>query len=813
MAQKNRKSENRPQAAATGNTALPGVPFPGNLPGYGVPLILAGLALAFFLPFLLSGKMIYGSDVMNGLHNRFFYSEFVRSRLAMPWWMPNTLSGMPTLDAFFGDMLFPLALLQFIFPLPVALGMKYLAAVMMTGLFMFLFLNRALGLRRDVSLLGAVCWMFNTEFVSHMFPGHDGKMFVISLLPLSLYALKRLLDDRTPRYAVLLALSIGLCLLTSHVQTTYFSLWGIFFYFVFETVRAYLGERRKKALLARSGLFALAVGLGLCIGMVQFLPPYQFTHAYSVRGEGDKTSYEHAVSWSIHPEEAASLIVPEFCGFSDKEGGQEGPRYWGRNPFKLNNEYSGIVVLVCAILFLILFRRDPMLLFFAGLALFSLIFALGGNTPFFYLFYHLVPGVKLFRAPSMIMFWFSLSVTVMAAWGLNRLFTEAGGWAEDKKQAAAKKALVVAAVLAGLVILSTLGKEMVLGLWRGIFYSSMGEDKAAAFMANYPSFLKGAWLALLFGGGSLMLVRLFVRDGLKKQTLIVLLCVIALLDLFRVDAYFYKLVDSDEYVNRNDPVLTGLASRQKEAKFRVLPVPGHLGDNDAQLNGLESVLGFHDNEISWYREFTGGQSRENLFFLLKQGKIEGNPFLDLLNVRYVLFRQGRGGPLGMQENPGGRERAWVASDFEVVPEAAINARIRSEGFPYRRMVLLETAPPSFLTHDTTPEPAGMVTRLDYDGSKRVYDIEMKRPGFLMLSEVYMPYWKARESGKELVVLKTDIALMSVPLTAGKHTVVMTYESPWIRIGARVSLGSLVLCLLLFLFSKYYLERKKTVSPV
>ena len=43
-----------------------------------------------------------------------------------------------------------------------------------------------------------------------------------------------------------------------------------------------------------------------------------------------------------------------------------------------------------------------------------MIWALGGNTPFFRLFY-LIPGVSLFRAPSLIIFLYGLSIATLGA--------------------------------------------------------------------------------------------------------------------------------------------------------------------------------------------------------------------------------------------------------------------------------------------------------------------------------------------------------------------------------------------------------------
>lgn len=807
------KKKNKSPAAAASPAPVP-APSTGleGWPQKAFIGILACLTLLFFLPFIAGNGMIFGSDTLNGIYAKFFYSDFVRTHHSFPRLLSVTLSGMPTLDAFMGDMFYPLAALQFFLEVPRALGYKYLFTVFMAGVFMFLFLSRALGLRKDVSFFGATAFMFSTQFVSLFYPGHDGKTFVISLLPLSLFGLKRLLDTRQPLYVAILALSIGCSLLTSHVQTTYFTLWGLFAYFCFETIRGFLSDRERKKAVARGFLFAGAVGLGLAVGMIQFLPPYMFTKSFSVRGEGEKTSYEHAASWSMHPEEAASLLVPEFCGFQDKDGGQ-GVAYWGKNPFKLNNEYAGIVVLILAVFFFLLFRRDRFVLFWGGVAIAALIFALGATTPFFYLFYYLVPGVKLFRAPSMIMFWFAAAAVIIAAWGLNRLLTETPApSATPDRLRQARNCLVALLILTGLTLFISAAQGAVLSIWRGIFGAPLSPDQVQAFQRNYGAFIKGAWFSLLFGGGALFALSLFLKDSLKPVPLVVLLTLIGLCDLIRTDSYFYHVVNPSDYIRRDEPALLDLAAKAKQERFRVLPVPGHLGQSDAQLYGLESVLGFHDNELKVYRAFTGGQNRDNLFYGLQQGKIEGNPFLDLLNVRYVLFRPGQGRPVAAAPNPTALPRAFCVAGFEVLPDSQVTARLRDPAFPYRSRLLLSEAPAGIPAGDTSSAPCGRVEGFTVDGEDRIVKAVFDRPGFLVLSEIHIPYWKARVNGENRPVHKADLALMAVPLPAGSHTVVFSYESPWIRKGARITLLGLAICIFLILMQFTALKRR-TVAPV
>ena len=129
--------------------------------------------------------------------------------------------------------------------------------------------------------------------------------------------------------------------------------------------------------------------------------------------------YAYSASWSLHPEEAVSLVVPEFIGANLSTDGRRINTYWGRNPFKLNHEYGGLIPLLLIPIAFLGRRRRGQVWFFTGLAAAALIYALGATTPLFHLYYWLVPGVKLFRAPSSIMFIFAIAAVTAGAFGLE----------------------------------------------------------------------------------------------------------------------------------------------------------------------------------------------------------------------------------------------------------------------------------------------------------------------------------------------------------------------------------------------------------
>ena len=158
------------------------------------------------------------------------------------------------------------------------------------------------------------------------------------------------------------------------------------------------------------------------------MPSYLYTKTESKRsaaedgeaGRSVEEQLEYARTWPLHAEEVGSLVVPEFGGFLDPRQGVD--YYWGRNGFKLNSEYFGVVVLILALSVLPLVRRHGLLLFMALLFAFGLAFALA--TPLHTAFFYLAPGARVLRTPGMIAFLFAFAACVMAARGLQQVIEE-----------------------------------------------------------------------------------------------------------------------------------------------------------------------------------------------------------------------------------------------------------------------------------------------------------------------------------------------------------------------------------------------------
>ena len=87
-------------------------------------------------------------------------------------------------------------------------------------------------------------------------------------------------------------------------------------------------------------------------------------------------------------------LIPEFVGTNSQN---TKTYYWGKNAFKDNSETVEIVCFFMALIGFFFYRKKESY-FLGGLALLALIYALGAGTPFFKIFFYIIPMVKSMRA-------------------------------------------------------------------------------------------------------------------------------------------------------------------------------------------------------------------------------------------------------------------------------------------------------------------------------------------------------------------------------------------------------------------------------
>ena len=795
-----------------------------NLPGkpaWYYAGIYALVTIALFHSTLLSAsQLLYGTDLLAGnLFFRHFLTDCLTSHLTWPVWLQSIHGGMPFVDGMNGDMFYlPTLVFYMLFGVFYAWGFTIAMHVFLAGLFMYLFL-KDMGIRGKIAFLFGLIYMLAPVFISLVYAGHNGKIFVIALTPLLFFALNRAITLGRIAYYILISLVMYLVMTSPHMQLAYFLFVTLGAYFIVTVVRRWRheGVNPVKPVI----LFAAAVALGLMISLVQFLTPYQYLKKYSmrtIRSEQGK-GYDYSTSWSMHAEEVGAFFFPEFCG-DDLQG--ENQSYWGRNYFKLNSEHFSLLAILLSI-FAVGLWRGPGRWFFLSTAIVTLVFSLGADTPFFHLFYRL-PGINSFRAPSLISFITAFSVITLGAMGLEAFMQGAKDSKKLKKTWKVYTYVTIgfAAVMA-LIIVLQMG---FFKIWLALLGYAPDADKMTVLQQSLDRITFGAIVALIIAGLLFFMLKYYIDKKIKSGLIVATLAVLTVLYMWHFNSRYITTIDYQPYYGKSG-IVDFFRDKQQNERFRVFVLPQTLRDYYLSFYGIEelSLTMLHGNHLASFEKLAGRSGGGTTGLLVQ-------PVQDLLGAKYLVsgaplppeyfpparFRQIQSfGNIRIYENLTALPRAFAMYKYLVMnDEAEILASLRDSTFDYRTTLILEQPPEKSLPAANDTLNLSVVPARVYaiENDKFKVDVEMLADGFLFLGENYYPAWKAYENGAQLPTLKADFTFRAIPLAQGHHTLECRYENATFNAAfaiSKISFIFAIVALIGLLIQQRVTDRRKVES--
>ena len=704
-------------------------------------------------------------------------------------WNPEMMGGVPT-AAGFGDVYYPTAWLRLVLPTATAINIGFVAHYVLAGFFTYLFL-RQLRVSWLGAVAGATAYQLSGVVASLVQPGHDGKLFVSALLPLMLIALVVGVRRRRWEGHLLLGVAVGLALLSPHYQMTYYAL------IVAGVFALYLAVGEPEGLTKRDAYrgLALAFGavlLGFGVAMIQILPFVAYL-PYSPRAEGMAGGFATATSYAIPWEHVPELFVSGFTGVWDT--------YWGSNGLKLHSEYLGLPVVALAVLGVGGGgERRRLAWWLLGIGALFLLISLGGATPFYRLWWAVMPYVKQTRAPGMAFFVVAFVVATFAAFGVERLERREG-----------RRLPLIGFVAAALIALLAV---------TGVF-GSVAEAFARSHAAQSPRDLVGAAAAarsaILWGalGSAAALAALaglavtYFSGKVSARAFATALVLIIGADLWLSVRGHWIWSRPEQELYRKDPVIEQI--QRPSLPYRVLdpppppypPGPVYPGTVLMKHN-IPQVLGYHGNEIRYYDDLLGGKN-EWRYLLHPQ-------VWNLLAVRFIILDDSVRVPgyhrvLGPTLTaPGGQGYLYEADRTppyaRVVPaavkgdSAAILATIYDPRFDPDRLLLLTpdaAVNPLPVLKMPDPSPArATVTKWEPGRMSIALDPAPPAPSYLLVSENWYPDWHAEVDATPTATLRGNYSLIAVPIPAGAKTVELWFDSAEYHRGWWITMLSLAI---------------------
>ncbi|MFB0547007.1 MAG: YfhO family protein [Anaerolineae bacterium] len=739
-----------------------------------------------------------GGDLASFLYPTYRFAAEGLKRGTIPLWNPYLYGGAPFAADIQSGLFYPVNLLFFLLTPQLTYRAMELLAVFhsfLAGAFMYICLRylepaarsgkrsplqadfRSAALEADsnapdyessasgtqrlsslAALAGAVAFMFSDYFVTHF--GNLNLIAVGAWLPLIFLFYHRALTEGRWGLAAAAGVCLGMAALAGHIHPFLFIVFLLTLYFAY---RVYLVLRRKpRALPSLVGIFALTLGVALGVAALSLIPAYEMM-GHTLRAE---FGYEQASAYSLPPAKLIGLFIPTFFG-------RDPAVHWG--PWeRVEVGYIGVLPLLLALLALLL-RRGALIRFWAGLAVLSLLLALGGNTIVHGWLYLLFPGFDRVRAPARFIYLMDFALAALAATGLDALLRPL----PIGPRTAFRRLLRLAPWLLMATALLTVPLSY--------FAILISQDKDPGIFGRITSAANGLLFFLLVLALSLALLYIRRHRWVRSEVLGLLAVGLIAIDLASLGAYLDMGPVEPTQGFRHPEAIDFLKSDGDYYRIDTRTEVWHLWQPNTSLLhdifdvwGIVNPLTLADYDRYW--ENMGSRS---------------TPLYDFLNAKYVIARKDvvldwdkfvpvfEGDPqVNIYLNTKALPRALVVHRALAVEDhERAFAAVQEEGFDPAVTVVVEGGKPLALS---PPEPAS-VDIVSHDLNEIDLAVTTPVEGYLVLSEVYYPGWWAYVDGRSAPVLRANYAFRAVYLEAGSHQVRLVFAPFSWKIGLGFSL--------------------------
>jgi hypothetical protein len=227
----------------------------------------------------------------------------------------------------------------------------------------------------------------------------------------------------------------------------------------------------------------------------------------------------------------------------------------------------------------------------------------------------------------------------------------------------------------------------------------------------------------------------------------------------------------------------GLLLSQSEADW------GLMANHRSVLFGVEEGQGYNPVQSIRYWVFVRASEPRRIRYnaavfvhptaavlgLLQVGTIVGPSAVPPLPELEPVFAEGAWAVYRLPEQP---SRASLVTEWEVVPEAAALRIVTHPTFDGSSFAVVEEP----LLVEPGGGLSGIATYRQRGPQAAEVIVDAPSPALLVVRNVWDPGWRATVDGRPTPVAVADYLLQGVPVPAGKHTVELRYDDPWVGYG-------------------------------
>jgi hypothetical protein len=735
---------------------------------------------------------LYTSDLLYLFEpcRRFAVSELRAGRI--PMWAPFQYAGVP----FIWPKFSPFCVLEACVKSPIVLAWTELVEAVVAGLGMYAFCRRVLRVSFWPATICAWCYPLTGFFV--LWRGFATKLAVY-WLPWILLAVDKTARRASPWAPIGLSVATGLTLVSGHLDVASQVLLVSGLYALWCLLDAYRGQWFQWQV--RRAALALGFGwmLGFLLAAPYLLPVLEYTQT------GARIAQRSAGAEERPPVGLAALpqtVLPDMYGSMKR-----GNLYFGsQSQIESSAQtYAGVLAtLLVAPLAWCSRRHRSINVFWPGLAFFALSWCL--NIPGFV---HLLrlPGLNM-ASHNRLVFAASFAVLALTAVGLEVLTQSLVRWQRwFWMPVGALAGLCLWCIYRTTVLPEELGTTLPLAVLQGEqidWVRDWARDLHGVRQAQAGFVECYAVAAVLCGAG--IAGWLFLRLRPWNTQLLPLVGAALVGDLLWF-AYGRSVQYDPSLYYPRIPLLDEVAKSTPGRVIGYQCLPANL----AMMCGLRDIRGYDNVEPARFIEIlTNAASPQStplpyahVQWLVPKGTVTSEgavrlpPVLDLLNVRYIIFRGSppptahpafQGPDYWVVVNSNVLERPFVPRRVETVAESRARVeKLASAQFDPREVAYVE---------EPVDLPAlcrGQAEIVSEIPTRVTVALRMETPGLVVLADLWDKGWQAYLNGRPVPILRTNHAIRGVVVPAGSGTIEFQYAPASFAWGLRLSaLGAITL---------------------
>ncbi|HVZ80112.1 MAG TPA: hypothetical protein VHE12_04835 [bacterium] len=734
--------------------------------------LAAGILLALVL--FLFGDVLFSpaqdrilSSLQGDLADQFYawrgFGASMMKKGILPLWDPYIFGGSPFFAGFQSALLYPPNWLFLVLPLAPALNLSIALHFFLAGYFLHRWLGRyPLGMGARLS--GAATFLLGGAFFLHLYPGHLPNLCTMAWIPLVFERTEALAVEGPDRKRILGATAaLALQLLSGHIQYFFYTVLCAGLYGLVRMALSPSGRWK------RAGGLLAALGGALALTAIQWLPGseagLESLRDIPLSGLSQK-------EFSLEPLNLLSFLSPGLSsgdpplfGWGDRAIWWEASLFLGGGSFLLA-------------LYGVMTDRSGRSIRIGSLLLVPVLLALGSYTPLYPFLYDHLPFFRFFRGTYKFGIFIHLGLCFLTAFGVE-------SWSRPRPE---EKKLFPTALALSLLALATalflawhsglgLSKAWHLNGLQAIHRELMDQWEAQRSAVRVVALAK---LSIFLALGALLAL---AGCHLPRWRFALPLAAAAELFLFA----FSHRPTFDRQGIQEQSALVQKAMKDRPEASRIYWIDH---DDRALALGIPDILG--DDPVL--------PRRYGYFIAYSQGLplsavhpsvpvlFQFPPCYRLLRLQ-CLVSDLKGGfkviPVPFPSFP----RMLLLDQWrEVVGDEGLLAALTDPRFQPGSEVLLESPP------DPAPRPGKDPGRLEWkewDPDHIEVRAATDRPRMLLMTDNLLPGWRAKafpdSSQRSYSIQPGDYLFRAVPLGAGYHHFLFSYEPNSFRLGAGITL--------------------------